>query len=240
MTNDDGRKPEGAPERSPKAGVGAPSGVDRNGPKRFSVQRKMAIVARLLRGEPLELVARETNVSVARLTEWRERALAGAATALKERERDDRDDEIARLKSKVGEPWITNCSTPRSRRWRVNALWPTGGRDDEPDTLALLGSLLRYGARRAGVEDLARQRLSLSQGDAAEYERPSSWPRRRMLGRGTGRAYPPAHRRLPPSRRGLPQVMGAVALCWRSHQPASCATGDARERPARAASRWTH
>jgi hypothetical protein len=28
MTNDDGRKPEGAPERSPKAGVGAPSVVD--------------------------------------------------------------------------------------------------------------------------------------------------------------------------------------------------------------------
>src|SRR5271167_897443 len=61
MTNDDGRKPEGAPERSPKAGAGGPSGVDRNGPKRFSVQRKMAIVARLLRGEPLELVARETK-----------------------------------------------------------------------------------------------------------------------------------------------------------------------------------
>jgi hypothetical protein len=42
----------GAPERSPKAGVGAASGVEWNGPKRFSVQRKMAIVARLLRGEP--------------------------------------------------------------------------------------------------------------------------------------------------------------------------------------------
>ena len=68
MTNDDGRKPEGAPERSPKAGAGTASGVDGNGPKRFSVQRKMAIVARLLRGEPLELVARETNVSIARLT----------------------------------------------------------------------------------------------------------------------------------------------------------------------------
>jgi hypothetical protein len=52
-----------------------------NGPKRFSVQRKMAVVARLLRGEPLELVARETNVSIGRLTEWRERALAGAAAA---------------------------------------------------------------------------------------------------------------------------------------------------------------
>ena len=87
--------------------------VDGNGPTRFFVQRKIAIVARLLRGEPLDLVARQTNVSIARLTEWRDRALAGAATALKECERDDRDDEIARLKSK--------CSTsalpaPRSCR----------------------------------------------------------------------------------------------------------------------------
>ena len=85
-----------------------PSDVEGNGPKRFSVRRKLAVVARLLRGEPLELVARETNVSVAKLTEWRDRALSGAATALKERERDDRDDEIARLKSKVGEITMDN------------------------------------------------------------------------------------------------------------------------------------
>lgn len=108
MTNDEGRKPEGTPERSPKAGAGVPSGVDVNGPKRNSVRRKLAVVARLLRGEPLELVARETNVTVAKLTEWRDRALSGAATALKERERDDRDDEIARLKSKVGEITMDN------------------------------------------------------------------------------------------------------------------------------------
>ena len=49
MTIDAGLKPEGAPERSPIAGAGAPSGVDA-GPKRYSVQRKMAVVARLLRG----------------------------------------------------------------------------------------------------------------------------------------------------------------------------------------------
>src|SRR5215471_14851731 len=48
------------------------------------------------------------------------------------------------------------CHTPRSRRWRVNALWATGGRGDEPGTLALVGSLLWPGARRARVEDLAR------------------------------------------------------------------------------------
>jgi hypothetical protein len=35
MTNDEGRKPEGAPERSAKAGEGAPWGLDGNGPKRF-------------------------------------------------------------------------------------------------------------------------------------------------------------------------------------------------------------
>ena len=81
MTNDDGRKPEEAPERSQswrrrlRALMGMAEALFRS--------TKMAIVARLLRGEPLELVARETNVSIARLTEWRDRALAGAATALK-------------------------------------------------------------------------------------------------------------------------------------------------------------
>src|SRR5271166_1814856 len=96
MTIDAGLKPEGALERSPIAGAGAPSGVEA-GPKRYSVQRKMAVVARLLRGEPLDVVAREANVSVAKLTEWRERALAGAASALKERDRDDREDEITEI-----------------------------------------------------------------------------------------------------------------------------------------------
>ena len=94
----------------------------------------------------------------------------------------------------------------------------------------LLGSLLWSGARCARLEDLARQRLSLFQADAAEPERPSPWSGRRMFGRGTGRPHSPAHRRLPPSRRGLPQVMGAIALRGRSRKPPARATGDARER----------
>jgi hypothetical protein len=76
-------------------------------------------------GEPLDLVARETNVTVAKLTEWRDRALAGAASAVKERERDERDDEIARLKSKVGEITCKAASaraaTSVSRRGRRRA-----------------------------------------------------------------------------------------------------------------------
>ena len=58
---------------------------------------------RLQRGEPLERVSRELNVTAARLSEWRDRVERAAETVLKERERDERDDEIARLKSKVGE-----------------------------------------------------------------------------------------------------------------------------------------
>src|SRR5271167_561495 len=50
MTADVGRKPKGAPERSPIAGGGAPLGVDGMAPKRYSVQRKMAVVS-LLRNE---------------------------------------------------------------------------------------------------------------------------------------------------------------------------------------------
>jgi hypothetical protein len=65
-------------------------------------------VSRLLRGEPLELVARELNVTAARLSAWRDRAVAAAEAALKERERDGRDDEISRLKGKVGEMTMEN------------------------------------------------------------------------------------------------------------------------------------
>ncbi|MBP2230083.1 hypothetical protein J2847_003386 [Azospirillum agricola] len=82
--------------------------MDASTPQRFSAARKVAAVTRLLRGEPLEVVARELNVTVARLSEWRERALAAAASAMKERERDERDEEIARLKAKVGEITMAN------------------------------------------------------------------------------------------------------------------------------------
>jgi hypothetical protein len=110
----------------------------------------MAVVARLLRGGPLDVVAREANVSVAKLTEWLNRALAGAASALKERERADREDEITRLRSKVGE--IT-MDPPRSPPWRQKAIWAEGGRYDEPDGLAFHVSFFMAwrGPRARGV-----------------------------------------------------------------------------------------
>jgi transposase len=47
----------------------------------------------------MEKVPRETNVPVHQLSEWFDRALLEAEGALKERERDDRDEEIERLKA---------------------------------------------------------------------------------------------------------------------------------------------
>jgi transposase-like protein len=94
---------------------------------RFSSPRKAATVLRLLRGEDLELVSRELGVTAATLSEWRDDFLAGGQAALKSRPTDDRDDEIARLRSKVGELTMDNelllqrCRTerpfvPRRRR----------------------------------------------------------------------------------------------------------------------------
>ncbi len=100
-------KPEGAPACAQNADAGAPSGAA--GPeRRFSAQRKLAAVSRLLRGEPLETLARELNVTAARLSEWRDRALVGAEAAMKERERDSRDEELLRLRAKLGEITMAN------------------------------------------------------------------------------------------------------------------------------------
>ena len=100
-------EPEGAPARARTAGAGAPSGGA--GPeRRFSARRKLAAVTRLLRGEPLETLARELDVTAARLSGWRDRALAGAEAAMKARERDARDDEVLRLKAKLGEITMAN------------------------------------------------------------------------------------------------------------------------------------
>ena len=100
-------KPEGAPACARTADAGAPSGGA--GPeRRFSARRKLTVITRLLRGEPLETVARELNITVARLSQWRDRALVGAEAAMKERERDGRDEELLRLRAKLGEITMAN------------------------------------------------------------------------------------------------------------------------------------
>ena len=75
---------------------------------RMSAGRKEAAVLRLLKGESLEVLSRELRVTAAELSGWREAFLAGGANALKVRETDQRDEEIIRLKAKIGDLTMAN------------------------------------------------------------------------------------------------------------------------------------
>ena len=83
------------------SGIGAPAAPGR--PARMTAGRKHDAVLRLLRGEPLEIVAREVGVTAADLSSWRDAFLKAGAESLKARAGDDRDATIDRLRTKVGE-----------------------------------------------------------------------------------------------------------------------------------------
>ena len=87
-------------------GIGASAAPGRE--RRMTAGRKRDAVLRLLRGEPLEIVARELSVTAADLSAWREAFLEAGAASLKARERDGRDEKIDRLQSKLGEVLMDN------------------------------------------------------------------------------------------------------------------------------------
>jgi len=96
--------------KSMGSAAAAASGPAESGrePGRFSARRKTETILRLLRGESLDSLARELGVTAATLAQWREAFLAGGQTALKSRLADERDDEIQRLRAKVGEITMNN------------------------------------------------------------------------------------------------------------------------------------
>jgi transposase len=91
------RATEQAPESSAAAGAG-----------RWSAKRKVTVVLELLRGADLESTSRKYRVTIATLTEWRDRFLAGGEAILKSREVDVEDEEKRRLKSVVASVSVDN------------------------------------------------------------------------------------------------------------------------------------
>ena len=75
---------------------------------RFSARRKTEAVLRLLRGEDLDSLSRELGVVAATLSAWRDNFLDGGTDAMRSRPTDDRDEVIARLQAKVGQPTMDN------------------------------------------------------------------------------------------------------------------------------------
>src|SRR3954454_4039807 len=90
----------GAAERAPHAGGDGPAPTRR---RRVSPGRKREAVVRLLRGEDLELASRGLGVTAAELSGWRDAVLAAGEASLRSRPADAREDEIGRLKKRVGE-----------------------------------------------------------------------------------------------------------------------------------------
>ena len=75
--------------------------------QRWTAKRRAALVISLLKGETTAAeAARRHGLKVAEVEEWRDRFLLGAENALRARQKEDealREEEINRLKRKVGE-----------------------------------------------------------------------------------------------------------------------------------------
>jgi transposase-like protein len=91
------RATEQAPESSPASGGG-----------RWSSKRKLSVILELLRGADLDSTSRKHRVTIATLTEWRDRFLVTGEAGLKSREVEPEDEEKRRLKSVVANISVDN------------------------------------------------------------------------------------------------------------------------------------
>jgi transposase len=96
------------PPQRPTGQVAPPGqGAPRSGPlapgQRWSVGRKREAVLRLLRGEAAELLSRELGLPTFKLEQWRQKAEAALDGALKEREADPADGQLAAAMQRIGE-----------------------------------------------------------------------------------------------------------------------------------------
>jgi transposase len=76
--------------------------------QRWSAARKREVVLRLMRGEAAELLSRELSLPVFRLEQWRRKAEAALEGALKERDADPADGQLAAALRRIGELTMEN------------------------------------------------------------------------------------------------------------------------------------
>jgi transposase len=90
------------------SGRGSRSGVPDGRPEgglevRWSARRKEEVVLRLLRGEGLDALARETGQPAGRITAWREDFLAAGREGLKSHPAPEEDRRLVEAQRKIGE-----------------------------------------------------------------------------------------------------------------------------------------
>lgn len=91
-----------ASEQSPESSAAV------GGSGRWSSQRKLAVILEVLRGADLEATSRKHRVTIAILTEWRNRFLGGGEANLRSRETDPEDEKKRRLKSAIANVTVEN------------------------------------------------------------------------------------------------------------------------------------
>ena len=204
--------------------------------RRMTAGRKRDAVLRVLRGEPLEIVARELAVTAADLSGWRDAFLeagcgqpevAGAG-------RSGRDDRPAADQGRRADHG--HRAAPREDR-------AAGGRGRRPfcgaeveamSTVISISTRRRYGvARVCRVWGVARAGVyrRRARGGCAACAAAQAGAAGADVRRRAGRGDPAGAHRQPVSRRGLPQGLGAAAPCGPAHLEGAGAPPDARERP---------
>ena len=98
----------GAAEGARRATEQSPESRASLGGGRWSSSRKVSVILELLRGADLETTSRKHRVTVATLTDWRDRFLAAGESSLKSRETDAEDEEKKRLRSVVASVCLDN------------------------------------------------------------------------------------------------------------------------------------
>src|SRR5262249_21702285 len=94
---------------------------------RWSSRRKTEAVLRLLRGEALDALSRELGVTAATLAQWRDWFLAAGQAGVRSRPVDAREEDVARLRAKIGELTMAN-ELLRERARRAEAGHPFASR----------------------------------------------------------------------------------------------------------------
>jgi transposase len=109
VVSEGGRRPStlSPGQGAPSAGDGTPLGPLAPG-QRWSAARKREVVLRLMRGESAELLSRELGLPVFKLEQWRQKAEAALEGALKEREADPADGQLAAAMRRIGELSMEN------------------------------------------------------------------------------------------------------------------------------------
>lgn len=87
-------------------------------PKRWSAKKKSEIVLRLLRGELVETLSRENEVTVGMLSQWRDEFIEAGMAGLKGRSVDDV--RVADLEKKIGQQAMEIELYKKKRQWNQN------------------------------------------------------------------------------------------------------------------------